>query len=289
MARPFSAGGSHNSLRYGIAFALILDLPFLIILFALDGGFEGITILVAAIPLTVSTLFIWLSYAARKMTYVFEDSGLRISFPASPLYLPYHAIRSAEKVVTTLTFKLFGGSWPGVHWGLFTTKDQGRVRAYVTYYKGEFLLMGLADGSKILLSPSELNLMLEELRKRVDFSSTVTVAPEAYGVSRRFVLGQVAVVMAAWMLLAAYVATIYGGLPEIIPVHWGFDGRVNRYGGKVEVLWLLGVSTIFPVMNTILTLKFGKYDKGLPIILGIAFLFALAIFGLIFWTIASSV
>ena len=115
MSRSFSAGGSNNSLRYGIAFALILDLPFLIILFALDSGFEAITILVAAIPLTVSTLLIWLSYAARKMTYVFEDSGLRIIFPASPLYLPYSAIRSAEKVETTLTFKLFGGSWPGVH------------------------------------------------------------------------------------------------------------------------------------------------------------------------------
>ncbi len=56
----------------------------------------------------------------------------------------------------------------------------------------------------------------------------------------------------------------------------------------MEVLWLLAVSAFFPVMNTILALKFGKYDEGRPMILGIAVLFALAIFGLIFRTIASS-
>ncbi|MDQ1281185.1 MAG: hypothetical protein QG670_2449 [Thermoproteota archaeon] len=107
--------------------------------------------------------------------------------------------------------------------------------------------------------------------------------------SRRFVIGQVTVVTIAWILLAAYVAMIYNGLPEIIPVHWGFDGRPNRYGGKMEALWLLGVSAIFPAINAILTLKFGKYNKGLPIILGVVFLFAMALFGFIFWTIASSV
>jgi hypothetical protein len=289
MSRSFSVDGSSKSLEYGVAFAILLDLPFFILLFTLSKGFEGITILVVAILLTVSTLLMWLSYAARKMTYVLEDTGLRIIFPASPRFLPYGTIRSAEKVETALTLRLFGGNWPGVHWGLFTTRDRGRVRAYTTHYKGEFLLLELADGSKILLSPTEPDLMLQELRKQVDFTSTVTVAPAVYGVSRRVVLGQVTVVTVAWILLVAYVASIYSGLPEIIPVHWGFNGHVNRYGDKVEVLWLLGMSAMFPVINAILTLKFGKYDKGLSIILGVAFLGAITIFGLIFQTIASSV
>jgi uncharacterized membrane protein len=104
--------------------------------------------------------------------------------------------------------------------------------------------------------------MLEEFRKRADFSFTVEVAPEVYGVSQGFVLSQVAVVTLAWILLAAYVATIYNGLPEIIPVHWGLNGRQNRYGGKVEMFWLLGVSAIFPRINSILTLSTGNMKKG---------------------------
>ncbi|MDQ1281184.1 MAG: hypothetical protein QG670_2448 [Thermoproteota archaeon] len=178
MSRSFLADVSNNSLWYSIVFALVLDLPVLIILFVLDTGFEIATIVVAAIPLTISSLLIWLSYIAKKMKYVLEESGLRIIFPASPLYVPYEAIRSAAKVETSLTFRLFGGSWPGVHWGIFTTREQGNVRAYSTRYKGEFLLIGLADKSKILLSPSKPDIMLEELRKRVDFTSTVEVSTE---------------------------------------------------------------------------------------------------------------
>jgi hypothetical protein len=223
------------------------------------------------------------------MTYVLEDTGLRIIFPASPRFLPYGMIRSAEKVETALTLRLFGGSWPGVHWGLFTTRDRGRVRAYATHYKGEFLLLGLADGSKNLLSPAEPDRMLRALRKQVDFTAPVTGAPAVSGVSRRVVLGQVTVVTVAWILLAVYVASIYSGLPAIIPVHWDFNGHVNRYGDKVEVLWLLGMSAMFPVINALLTLKFGKYETGLSIILGGVFLGVITIFALIFWTIASSV
>jgi hypothetical protein len=82
---------------------------------------------------------------------------------------------------------------------------------------------------------------------------------------------------------------IYPGLPPVIPVHWEFNGAPDRYGGKVEVLWLLGVSVVVPVMNDALCLKFGKYYRGLMVILGAAFILTIAVFGVIFWMIASSV
>ena len=288
MDQSFSAGGSDRSLWIGVGLAVLLDAPFFAVFLLSVPGSDLLTLLVLATPLTITALLVWVSYLARGMKYVLDEEDLRVVFPASPLRVPYTAIRSAEKVETSLVLRLFGGSWPGIHWGIFTTKGYGRVRSYSTRYKGVFLLIGLADGSKILLSPEEPEEMLSELRKRVDFSLTVKVEPEVVGASRRFVLGQVAVVTSAWILLLLYVAMIYPSLPPVIPVHWGLNGMPDRYGGKVEVLWLLGVSALFPVLNDILCIKFGKYNKGLMIILGAAFLFAIGIFGGIFWMIASS-
>ena len=35
------------------------------------------------------------------------------------------------------------------------------------------------------------------------------------------------------------VAAFYSRLPDQVPMHWGFDGEINRYGSKNE-LWLTG-------------------------------------------------
>ena len=34
------------------------------------------------------------------------------------------------------------------------------------------------------------------------------------------------------------VAAVYSRLPDQVPMHWGFDGEINRYGSKNE-LWLM--------------------------------------------------
>lgn len=43
----------------------------------------------------------------------------------------------------------------------------------------------------------------------------------------------------------AALAILYGSLPDQVPLHWGLDGAVDRYGSKAELL-LLGV--IAPAM-----------------------------------------
>ena len=40
------------------------------------------------------------------------------------------------------------------------------------------------------------------------------------------------------LLPLALVAVLYARLPDQVPMHWGIDGTVNRYGSKNE-LWLL--------------------------------------------------
>ena len=49
-------------------------------------------------------------------------------------------------------------------------------------------------------------------------------------------------IAAMWLLALLpllLVAVFYSRLPDQVPMHWGFDGEINRYGSKNE-LWLIG-------------------------------------------------
>jgi hypothetical protein len=48
---------------------------------------------------------------------------------------------------------------------------------------------------------------------------------------------------------------------------------------------MAGLAAIFPLINTILALKFGKYGKGLMIFLGVIFILSIALFLVIVNTI----
>jgi hypothetical protein len=52
----------------------------------------------------------------------------------------------------------------------------------------------------------------------------------------------------------------------------------NRWGHKSELFFIAGIAAIFPVINTIFVLKFGKYGKTLTIFLGIIFILLMALF-----------
>lgn len=48
-------------------------------------------------------------------------------------------------------------------------------------------------------------------------------------------------IAAMWLLALlplVLVAVFYARLPDEVPMHWGFDGEIDRYGGKNE-LWLM--------------------------------------------------
>jgi len=42
--------------------------------------------------------------------------------------------------------------------------------------------------------------------------------------------------LAIWLLPVIYLFLIYGGLPPVVPVHYGLNGAVDRYGSKSEFL-----------------------------------------------------
>ncbi len=281
MSRSFPAGGSGNSLRWAIALALLIDLPLLLVLLLSSGKPEPVLFLIMIVPVAVSGLIIYSSYTAGMMEYKLEEDELRVSFPLSPLRVSYSKIRCAGKVETSLRFRLFGGSLPGAHWGTFTTSNLGSAQVYATRYKGEFILLELSDDVKVLVSPREPDAFLEALRGKTTFAAPTLTEVGEPRLDRRLATAQVVVVAIAWLTLTAYVAYIYPGLPDVIPVHFGFNGVPNRYGSKVEMLFLVVLSALFPVLNTVFALKFGKYNKGLTVFLGVVFLLAIGLFALV--------
>jgi hypothetical protein len=281
MSQSFPAGGSGNSLRWAVALALLIDVPVLSGLFLSGGKPESVVSPIMIIPLVVSGLIIYSSYAAGRMEYVLGEDGLRVSFLLSPLRVSYSMIRGVGKVETSLRFRLFGGSLPGAHWGTFTTSSLGSAQVYATRYKGEFVLLELSDGAKVLISPRDPDAFIEALREKTAFDAPTLTEVGEPRLDRRLTAAQVAVVTIAWLALVAYVASIYPGLPEVIPVHFGLDGVPNRYGGKVEMLLLVALSALFPALNAVFALKFGKYNKGLIVFLGVVFLLTLGLFALV--------
>jgi hypothetical protein len=280
MSRSFPVDGARKNLRWAVLLALIIDLPFIMVFLLSGWEPEPVLLHLMLIPLTISGLIIYSSYAAGRMEYVLGEDELKVSFPLSPLRVSYSKIKCAGKVETNLRFRLFGGSLPGAHWGTFTTSSLGNAQVYATRYNGEFVLIELSDGEKVLLSPKEPEALLEALREKTDFTVPMLAGVVESRLDRRLAYAQVAVVAVVWLALVAYVASIYSGLPEVIPVHFGFNGVPNRYGGKVELLVLVAVSALFPALNTVFAVKFGKYNKGMTIFLSAVFLLAVGLFAL---------
>jgi hypothetical protein len=277
MFQSFPADASGKNLKWVVLFAFLINTPFLLILF-FTGEPHPTLLIVMILPLAISGLIIYSSYAAARMVYVLGEDDLRISFPLSPLRINYNKIRSADKVETSLILRLFGGSLPGSHWGMFMTSNLGNAQVYATRYKGEFVLLELVDGVKILISPKEPDALLDALKSKFIFAGPTMTTVAEYGFNRRLVYVQVAVVAAAWLGLVFYVGSIYSGLPEVIPVHFGFNGIPNRYGSKVELLVLVGVAALFPSLNTIFSVRYGRYNEGLSMFLSAVFLLAVVLF-----------
>jgi uncharacterized membrane protein len=57
-----------------------------------------------------------------------------------------------------------------------------------------------------------------------------------------------AVALVVWLVPAVYVFIIYSSLPQIVPVHYGLNGNIDRYGSKSEFMtteWVLLGMTAF--------------------------------------------
>jgi hypothetical protein len=217
------------------------------------------------------------------MNYELSASEFRVNFGLLKKSISYSRVVNAEIVDLKLSLRLFGASLPGVNWGLFRTSI-GNAHVYATKIEGDFIVITLNDGEKIALSPEEPTLFLESMKEKTKLSPTQNIKETEHQNRsfKRLMYAQVLAVSIATIAFLGYFAWVYASLPEIVPVHFGFNGVANRWANKSELLWLAGAAALFPVINAVLALKFGKYERGIVLFLGAVFI---AVTVLFFYTI----
>jgi uncharacterized membrane protein len=273
-----------SSFFWGIIILAIIDIPLFIFLLLGYQGFSFLLIIIVVILVLVDGLVLSLSFLGKRMSFRIRPNDFLITLGFSKRKIPYSTIKDVKISKTTLVLRLFGASWPGLHWGLYRAKNVGNIWAYSTKITGEFVIIELVDGKKVAVSPENPKLLLDELNsKKHRFDTTKSV--EAFGSPMRIVYFQVASVAAAFLVFLGYLLWIYPQLPEIIPVHFDFNFVPNRWGHKSELFLIAGIAAIFPIMNSILVLKFGKYAKSITIFLGLVFISVIVLFfGIVYFT-----
>jgi len=225
-----------------------------------------------AVLLSVLALLTYFSFSGGSTRYEVSRKTLRINFGLLKKTIPYTKITNAEIVDMNITIRLFGASLPGFHLGLFRTSI-GNVHAYATKISGTFLVITLVNGEKYALSPQDPKGLLDaiEQNRSIFGRQNPIETAEKEESFRKLVYLQVFAVTAVYAVYLGYFLWVYLSLPQIVPLHFGFDGLPNRFGDKSELLWVAGIAGVFPVINAVLSLKFGKNERGFVILLGVIF------------------
>jgi hypothetical protein len=284
LEKIFRPSPTKSTLIWAIILLMVIDVPFFVFLFFSFQGYSFLFVILAVVLFLVDCLVLSLSFLGKRVNFKIEEHMFSINFGFSKRKIPYSTIKDVNLIKTTLLFRIFGASWPGLHWGLYNAKDVGKVWVYSTKMTGEFVVIELVDDNKIGVSPENTKEFYKELNnQRNRFGTSKTV--EGFGQSKRLIYFQVVSIATAFFVFLGYLLWIYPTLPEIIPVHFDLNMLPNRWGHKSELFIIAGVAAIFPIINSILVLKFGKYGKTLTIFLGIIFISLMALFlGIVYFT-----
>ena len=271
---------------WSLVLLAVINIPLMLLLFLGSQGPAFFFVIIGVIFILIDGLLLSLSFLGRRIRYSLGEDDFTVNFGLSKRKIPYSSIRNVQLSHTKLLLRLFGASWPGLHWGLYKVKGVGRVWVYSTMMRGNFVLMDLVNGEKIAISPEDPEIFLKEIDSwKSRFGTASPIEAGRFETSTRVVYIQVVAVAAAFAVFLGYLLWIYPSLPEVIPVHFDFNWNPNRWAHKSELLLIAGVAAIFHAVNTVLALKFGRYGKGLMIFLGVIFVSVIALFfGIVYFT-----
>lgn len=279
MEKTFRPNRTRNTLVWGLIFIAIIDIPLFFLLYLSSQESTVFFIFLGVIFLLVDGLILSLSFFGNKMSYKLGEDDFTVDLGLKKRVIPYASISKVLLSHTALQLRLFGASWPGFHWGLYKTKDVGNVWVYSTKMKGDFVLINLLDGKKIVISPEDPKNFVNEINTwKNKFGTTNQSEVKKLEISKKAVYIQVFAVAAAFIFFMGYLLWIYPSLPETIPIHFDINWNTNRWGHKSELFILAGVAAIFPILNAVLTIKFGRHGKELTVFLGIIFILVISLF-----------
>jgi len=287
-AEIFKAHHSEKTKYYSLIFILIISIPIGIILFLTLQGPIFFSVLMFTVLLGVLFLLAYFSLSTGSARYELSNKNLAVLFGLIKKRIDYTRIVEVEIVNLKLVLRLFGASLPGFHWGFYRTSI-GNAHVYATRIEGKFIVITLDDGEKIAISPEEPERFLEALKEKgylFKIQTNKEISQQTQSIQKAVYI-QVLAVSITYVAFLGYFFWVYVQLPQIIPLHFGFNGVANRFGDKLELLWVAGIAAMLPILNAILTLKFGKYERGLVLLLGTIFIVSVAVFVYATYAIAS--
>lgn len=273
---------SHHSKTtkyYGLLFLLIFAIPIGILLFLMLEGPLFFVVIMFSTLLGVYLAIAYFTFTSGSLKYELSAKELRIRFGLINKKIAYSRIIGVEKVQLSLSLRLFGASLPGFHWGLYRT-NIGNAHVYGTRISGDYIIITLQNGEKIALSPKEPDHFLNAVNESKNgFGKTDLdlIKREDQSV-KKYLYGQILSVALVYAVFLGFFFWVYVSLPQIVPVHFGFDGVANRWADKSELLWLAGVACVLPVINALLSVKFGKHERGMLFLLGVIFIISVTLF-----------
>lgn len=280
MYKPYHARGTTIS---GLVLSAILTAPFVILLVLMRRGpSQFFFFFILLFSLVIGLLLIF-TISGSRLSYEVREEELRIDFGIRKIRIPYRLMKDAQLTSLTLIFRIFGGGWPGLYWGLFRAKDAGNIQVYSTRWRGEFVVISTLDGRRIAISPAEPEKFLADIiSKKAEFgTASQSEVKKSQITAIRIVHGQVLTVALAYVFFLAYFLTVYQTLPQIVPIHFDINWVPNRWADKSELLIIAALSAIFPLLNTVLVVKYGRYSKDLVLFLGVVFILIIALFATI--------
>jgi hypothetical protein len=149
-------------------------------------------IILGAIFLLLDGLILGLTLMGKKMSYKLGENNVTVNLGLTKRVIPYALISSVQLSQTTLLLRLFGASWPGLHWGLYKAKDVGNIWVYSTKMKGDFVVINLVDGKKIAISPEDSQKFSDAINVWNSKFGTASLSEvEKFEISRKVVHAQV--------------------------------------------------------------------------------------------------
>jgi hypothetical protein len=293
--KPAKSNGGKYMIFTTVAIAILLLTVLILIYPALQNIF--FLILALSVYIAIIASFSLLIYAYYEMDYIISNEFFLIKWGLKTTKIPIENIKRIVKPETNHYegIRLGGVGLPGYLFGKFKYLLEGNfesVNLYATRLKN-LLFVETFDKKKKLygITPAledEFIRFLDDKSKEIE--SSVIKKPEPFKTTRNsskdikyaLTLFIISIIIAVSGLI--YFLIVYFQLPQIVPLHFGANFVPNRYGDKIELIWIFLFFILFGIgFSTLIyyyihkrthldQTKFGYSVMLLPIAISMLFL-----------------
>jgi hypothetical protein len=245
------------------SFIIFMLIVILFISIAIPLSNENIGWIFYLFAAVMGLLFGLIVYGYYNMRYIFTENGLKLRWAFFNSVIPYESIEKVGFPSGNIRsgIRVGGIGIPGYLFGKFKLVLDGNL-TNVSLYSTKFdrlLFIFVKTGKKSKcygLTPEKSHDFINTIKSRNTMTEEITIDTEKLiqqdvnisSKNQKYAKIVFIISLLVVLISAIYWVINYGSLPETdIPLHWGFDGQVNRWGSKLELLSYFYFTIIFGV------------------------------------------